>query len=398
MIPLLKVSFVKNLIFKVLIVTLLLMPFSSGMVAPRQVYALSALERVLLNSAIEYAFLKSMVSFMNTEGGGASLISTYRKQYGVSADPAANAATNEIMQKLMVEANRDKPIQYPYKWFVNGQKDFNAFCSPGHVISINQGSFKELDENKDMIAFVLAHELGHGQRNHSFHKPDKMIPFIVLQSAFREVNQNRTVYSEILGILALRYMTAKNVTLPNEYEADDLSFQYAAGAGYNPGAGAALWQRMSERHGDKGKNFFGEVLNPSDHPTNSTRVKNLSQRLTDYSNGFVKVENGTINLNGEAWTKPAKSGTVSGAERAFMIGGHLAVAYKKSGIDAMTATSADKKIAIGDTPIMEIVQGDEDIDLLTNRLNNILKSVPVKPLELPVNFKSQVPPPPQESN
>ena len=102
--------------------------------------------------------------------------------------------------------------------------------------------------------------------------------------------------------------TANLVTKPMEKEADKLAFEYAVGAGYNPGAGAALWQRMLEKGGSVKTSGVMELFN--DHPTNVSRRDTYSKTLTKWSNNVVKVdaETGMISIRGKGMVRPGRYG------------------------------------------------------------------------------------------
>ena len=48
---------------------------------------------------------------------------------------------------------------------MNNSTKFNAYCTLGHNVSVNIGLFTTLNYNEDEVAFVLGHELGHGEQH-----------------------------------------------------------------------------------------------------------------------------------------------------------------------------------------------------------------------------------------
>jgi predicted Zn-dependent protease len=121
----------------------------------------------LISVGAQYAYAEQQLSYLNGEGRY-KYMSQVKQEVGVDQAPEANAMLRDVMTRLSASiANTDPSIkQKPYNYFVNKQKSFNAFCTLGHNLSVNIGLFNDLNYNEDEIAFVVAHELGHGEKNH----------------------------------------------------------------------------------------------------------------------------------------------------------------------------------------------------------------------------------------
>ena len=185
------------------------------------------------------------------------------------------------------------------------------------------------------------------------------------------VAKNNNTLSEITGFLFFRQMMAKNATLPGEWEADTLSFEWATDAGYNPGAGAAAWTRVKEKYGDKQPNFLGQLLSPSDHPTQGQRIEYFSKRMTEYSGGKVKVNAGKIYIKDKLVMTPAKLANMSAEERAYLIAGHLAtVAHNQLVPDP--AQVVDGSVMMGDIVITTPTEKDEPAETIAERINEAM--------------------------
>lgn len=76
----------------------------------------------------------------------------------------------------------------------------------------------------------------------------------------------------------------------DEWEADNLALTYLLNSNYNPGASAAMWQRVMDRSKTYKSSFVGEIFSPSDHPTHQQRRDNYAKRLTDLSGGNVTID------------------------------------------------------------------------------------------------------------
>ncbi len=77
---------------------------------------------------------------------------------GISTDPALNKRMNRICQKLLVASNLDSSSCQIH---VLDSPEINAHSNPGHIIA-TRGLLEKLP-NDDRLAFVLSHEMAHGE-------------------------------------------------------------------------------------------------------------------------------------------------------------------------------------------------------------------------------------------
>lgn len=302
--------------------------FGGALVLPGSVAEASILEAVL-GVGIQYAAISQQISYLDGKGRG-ELFNSMKQEYGVNNDPELNARLDEIMYNLTAGIGKVDPKIYnkPYNYFINNETTFNAFCSLGHNISVNTGLF-DLISNTDEIAVVIAHEMGHGQKNHVVKGFNKTIPVTLGAVVLSEATGG--IGGAVLGNVVANQLTAKQITKPQEWEADNLAFEYITNTDYNPGACAAIWQRVYEKMNRDGSNFVGEIFAPSDHPTNIQRRDNYAKKLTEYSHDKVTVKDGVIYLNEKPFltcTKEEDTDT-SAEERAYLVAGQLAKVYNK---------------------------------------------------------------------
>lgn len=326
----------------------------------------------LIYGGLQYAQMDMAIDYYNNDPEGRNeLFSELKSQYGVNEDPILNERLNSIMSSLTSAiATVDPSInKKPYNYFINTDETFNAFCSLGHNMSVNTGLFSLLDRD-DEIAVVLGHEMGHGQKNHAVSGFQKSIPYSVLAQIFVD-SQGGTFASALGATIFANYATATQVTKPQEWEADNLAFTYIIHSGYNPGACAALWQRVMEKQGEQSQNFVGEIFSPSDHPTNKQRRDNYEKKLEEYSLGKVTVEDCTIKINKKEFLKTAASDTTSAAERAYLIAGNVAAVYHNNATIPEAYIEGDI-VMLGEQPVMvPISQTEPSAEELVNRLNTI---------------------------
>ncbi len=344
----------------------------SGITAAPHAYALSLdnLGIAVLGVAAQYSQLNATVNYCDDKGRD-QYFDQMKNQYGVDDDSAKNDILDDVMTRLSASIAQSDPSinKKPYHYFVNPDKTFNAFCSLGHNLSVNSGLFDLLNNNETEIAFVVGHEMGHGQKEHVKNGIKKSLPISLIASVWGS-QAGSTL--EVIGIDVLAKQADANVvTKPQEWQADNLGYDYAVGAGFNPGGGAALWQRCIEKMGENRSNFVGEIFSPSDHPKETDRRDNFSKKITQYSNNHVTVENGIVKINGKEFLHAATTDTMSGAERAYLIGGAIAAVYHNNSAVPQAYAAANGYIYMGDQDIFLPVSDDGSTQSLVDRLNMI---------------------------
>ncbi|MBR2215639.1 MAG: M48 family metallopeptidase [Selenomonadaceae bacterium] len=313
-----------------------------------------AVQATQINSAIK--------KYNKTEEGRQELFAAMQQKYGVNSDPELNRRLDRIMSALTSAIGQVDPTVYdkPYLYFVNNDKSFNAFCSLGHVMSVNTGLFNAI-QNEDEIAVVIGHEMGHGQKDHPAKGMRRSIGPAILANAT----------GSIAGVIVANIWNNQGITKPQEWEADNLAFEYLTHSNYNPGACAAIWQRVMDQSGSGGDSFAHLMVGGSDHPSNKERRNNYAKKLAEYSGKHVAVEDGNISVNGQFFCTPAAASDMSGAERSYFVAGNLAAAFH-NGQNKLGATSEGSTVKLGNQPIIIVTGDDESASVLAERLNSLL--------------------------
>lgn len=324
----------------------------------------------LLRTGAQYAYLNKQLSHLDNDGRH-DYMGQIKEKYGVNTDPRANEMVARVMKNLSASVAKTDPsiTKKPYNYFVNNDTSFNAFCTVGHNMSVNIGLFEPLNYNENEVAFVLAHEMGHGQKNHPIEGVRKSMPLDLLAAYYGASSGAAQIGTAILDQIG----TAKLVTKPMEKEADALAFTYASGAGYNIGGGAALWQRMLDKSDNVKTSGVMELFN--DHPTNISRRDVYSKDITKYSGDVVKVNTNTgmISLRGKDWYQPEDMPSMSGKERAYLIAGNLSAVYHNNNKPKASDvyTSGDNLLYVGQQPIMELNLAKNPTEV-TNTLKKLI--------------------------
>ena len=337
-------------------------PLSIGMAPAPTAEAGDMLGNILgaaVGGAVYSAQLNKEINYINnTKEGRNEYFAEMKKQYGVNDDWSLNNRLDGIMTNLTAAIGQVDGSIYdkPYQYFINKDDSFNAFCTLGHNMSVNQGLFNYID-NDDEIAVVLGHEMGHGQKDHPAKGAKRSIGPAVLSAA---------TGGSVLGNIAANLWNNRGITRPMEWEADNLAFDYITHSNYNPGATAAIWQRVIEKMGDN--NAFSNSV--SDHPGNAERRDNYEKKLQGYSNYHVAVKNGVVTVNKQNFCTPAAAGGMSSKERAYFVEGNLAAAFH-NGHNKSTATVSGNTVMLGAQPIITCTADDESASVLAERLNSL---------------------------
>ena len=304
---------------------------------------------------------KEIKYYNTTEEGRQQLFMQLQQEYGVYEDYDLNHQLERIFTNLTAAIGSMDATVYerPYNYFINQQDSFNAFCTLGHNMSVNVGLYGYLT-NEDEIAVVLAHEMGHGQKDHPAKGMKKSLGPAVLASAT----------GSVLGTIAANIWKGQGLTKPMEWEADNLAFEYIARSPYNPGATAAVWQRVIDLSGNNSASVFDIMSGASDHPSNAARRDNYAKKLTEMSGGKVTVKDGMVYINKKELVMPAPAGNMSSAERAYFVMGNLAAAYK-NGHAASEAYADGQTVMLGVQPIMSCTGNDRSAAEIAALLNQI---------------------------
>ena len=332
-----------------------------------------------INIGVQAAALSKQVNanikyYNETEQGREELYQGFRQKCGVNEDTVYNAQLDRIMTNLTnAVAVVDPTInKKPYKYFVTADESLNAWCTMGHVMAVNVGTFKIL-ANEDEIAAVVGHEMGHGQKDHSVKGQkkhlQKKITAAVLGTAVGATIGGGQLTSLVTNI-ALNHSVAHG-DRKQESEADILGFDYMIHTNYNPGACAAVMQKFVELEAKGRKRTSAEkFFNPSDHTDSAKRRDAYVKKLYEYSKNHVTAKNGVVTVNNKTFVKVAPSEKMSAAERSYFVLGNLAAAYH-NGQNKNAATVVNGTVMLGNQPIITPLAGDEDAQTLADRLNSI---------------------------
>lgn len=148
--------------------------------------------------------------------------------------------------------------------------DVNAYAIPGGHIIVNSGIVQYCD-NPDMLAGVIAHEIGHIEKGHFSKRFYKEMGLSLVMM----------IGGEHLGIFKelIRSFSSSKFDRTQESEADAAAVEYMRHAHINIVPLADFFDKMSQTHGDA-----DEVLEwVSTHPNSKSRAKQIRKETGNTS-------------------------------------------------------------------------------------------------------------------
>lgn len=211
---------------------------------------------------------------------GLSAFAQIKKEEKISTDPAVNSRIQKIGKRIAASVGRDIP-NAQWEFVVFDSPTVNAFALPGGKVGVYTGLIK-LAANDDEIAIVMGHEIAHVTSRHGAERTSQnyAIAGIGLAAAITMEAKNVDPAKRNMALAAYGLGSQVGYALPfsrlHESEADAVGLRFAAGAGYDPRAGASFWRKMSAQGGAKPPEFL------STHPSDSTRIANLERLAPQY--------------------------------------------------------------------------------------------------------------------
>lgn len=205
------------------------------------------------------------------------------KKLFVDNDSEGLERVNKIVSRLVpvIPQIKDNPKVYLLR-----DDSVNACCLPDGTIFVNTGTLSMI-KNDDLLAAILAHELGHAAAQHGnegFSRVLKILAVgVVVEESMikfvRELDNNE-------GVFIVRYIYGLGASAAYdkprdrraEYEADRLGTRYLARAGYNPKAMLQLFEWFASIN-PEGDRSFEDLFRT--HPYHIERADNVRKVLQE---------------------------------------------------------------------------------------------------------------------
>lgn len=192
-----------------------------------------------------------------------------------SGDPELQSVLDSVAVPLL-QAAGERPEQWEIRVFA--RPDVNAFALPGRKIGVFEGMFRAT-RNRDQLAAVVGHEIGHLQADHSFERVNAQVAAEWgLNLVAFALNLGGVEYApEIAAALGIgvEYGLVRPYSRGQELEADRIGLEAMATAGFAPGEAAALWRRMDAIAGPGLPAFLAT------HPAPAERVEAIEAIIAE---------------------------------------------------------------------------------------------------------------------
>ena len=334
------------------------------------VNAASSAVQTLAGGAVAMAYVSTALNKMdNSEQGQQESLARTKEKTGYLNDSAAQARVNRIMKTLEASPS----VKRSYVVYANPDTEFNAFATLGRVISINKGALDTLDD--DQLAYVMAHEIAHGEHKDIINGAKKQIGLSTAVGIAAGGSEGAALLSNVAG----NYLSNQVFTMSQEKAADELGFKILSESPYNVGGAAGSMAVLRNKVGEHYREGLSQVVAPNNHPKLTDRVNNNIARMYTYSGNHVNVSKGAVYVNGDNIYSPAGSGRYTGEERAYYMAGKLARLYHNGQIQPGGASYDGPTVTVAGRSIVTTPNADVALMVATNLNNSFVKAAgPVK--------------------
>lgn len=210
---------------------------------------------------------------------GRSVAALILSRYKVYDNPRLNNYVNLVGNA--VAAYSDRPEIYGgYHFLVLDEPEVNALAAPGGFIFVTRGLLREC-RDEEMLAAVLAHEVGHVAAKHGLQsiKKSRLVEAFKLigrEAAAKytpeELSRVTEAFEGVLGDIA-GSLIERGYDRRYEYDADVLSVKYGTATGYSPEGLSDFLEKLAAGEGEgRGVGWF------KTHPAPKDRLARVEKR------------------------------------------------------------------------------------------------------------------------
>ncbi len=201
-------------------------------------------------------------------GVGRDMAAVVREQAGGAADPAAQAALDDVSAALAARV-RNEAHRFEVTALPRGEA--TAYALPGGFIFVAPALVELAGGRRDELAFVVAHEMAHVMRRHAI---DRLLGQKALSAVSLATPATRTI-APWLRTVGVRWLE-KAHSREQEFEADELGARLMRAAGFDPAAAVRMLARLGSREPPDPLGLGAYV---STHPPVGERIRHLRERL-----------------------------------------------------------------------------------------------------------------------
>ncbi|MDH4198356.1 MAG: M48 family metalloprotease [Candidatus Aminicenantes bacterium] len=199
----------------------------------------------------------------------------------------------------------DRPETFAgYHFIVLDSDELNAMAAPGGFVFVTKGILKRC-RNEEMIASILAHEIGHVAAKHGLQsiKKSRLVDAFKLLGAEaakkygpQELAQLTGIFENVLGDV-VGSLVERGYDRKYEYEADELAVKFGAKTGYDPRGLADFLKTMAgEKPAGGVKGWF------KTHPDAADRLGKVENEIA----GLGKSAPATLDVRTKRFTQAVK--------------------------------------------------------------------------------------------
>jgi predicted Zn-dependent protease len=210
---------------------------------------------------------------------GATSFEQMKAEVKISTDLATNQFVQCVADAITVNVPKSAH-DGDWEVVVFDSPQINAFALPGGKIGVYTGILN-VTENQHQLAAIMGHEVGHVIEHHSNERLSSnqvaqgglAIAGVALAVNVKD-EKNKALWMAGLG-LGVQYGILMPYGRTHESEADIVGQDLMAKSGFEPSASIRLWENMAKNSTSSQPEFL------STHPSNQTRIKQLTEHLAE---------------------------------------------------------------------------------------------------------------------
>lgn len=211
---------------------------------------------------------------------GRSVAALILSRYPILENDALTRYVNTVGQAVVFSSDRPETFA-GYHFLILDTEEVNAMAAPGGFIFISKGLLKRC-RNEEMLAAILAHEVGHVCAKHGLQsiRKSRLIDafrLIGTEAAQRygseQLAQLTSIFEDVLGDIVEK-LIERGYDRKFEHDADGLAVRIAASTGYAPqGLTEFLETLVGDTSAVSGKGWF------KTHPSPESRLEKARQDI-----------------------------------------------------------------------------------------------------------------------
>ena len=179
-----------------------------------------------------------------------------------------NEATVFVGQIGRWLASHVKEKKLPFTVRVTAEREPNAIALPGGPIFLTWPLLELCQGERDELAFILGHEMGHIVRRHTL---DRLVKDAALSLLLRHANGRHAASAWLNG--TGRQMLSRAFSRDQELEADAFAATLVKSAGGDAQAGERLLEKLAQMTSTRSAGIVGAYF--ATHPPFAERIANL---------------------------------------------------------------------------------------------------------------------------